>query len=250
MAFHIGTAGWALRNETAAEFTGDGSHLERYASRMNAVEIDSSFYRPHRRSTYERWAASTPNGFKFSLKAPKQITHEKRLVDCEAELESFLHEAAGMGDKLGPLLVQLPPSLIWTEGVARDFFAALRSVHRGVVVCEPRHASWFDDDPTRQLEDFAIGRVAADPSIVIAAAIPGGDLATSYFRWHGSPRVYYSTYDAPALNALAARLIDAASASPEVWCIFDNTAENAAIHNAMQLSQLVASARQSVGLSR
>jgi uncharacterized protein YecE (DUF72 family) len=241
MAFHIGTAGWALRKPAAAEFAGDGSHLERYASRMNAVEINSSFYRPHRRSTYERWAASTPDGFKFSVKVPKPITHEKRLVDCDAELESFVNEATGLGDKLGPLLLQLPPSLVWSEQVARDFFAALRAAHRGVVVCEPRHASWFDAEPTRQLEDFAIGRVAADPSIVASAAIPGGDLATSYFRWHGSPRVYYSDYDAQALNALASQLMGAASVSLEVWCIFDNTAGNAAIHNALELSQLVAS---------
>ncbi len=240
MAFHIGTAGWALRNLAPAEFAGDGSHLERYASRMSAVEINSSFYRPHRRKTYERWAASTPSGFKFAVKVPKQITHEKRLVDCSAELKSFLHEVTGLGDKLGPLLVQLPPSFVWTEQIARDFFAALRAVYRGVVVCEPRHASWFDDNPTRQLKDFAISRVAADPSIVTAAATPGGDSATPYFRWHGSPRVYYSDYDASTLNALATQLMGAASASPEVWCIFDNTAANAAIRNALQLSQLVA----------
>lgn len=249
MSFHIGTAGWALRKPAPKEFAGDGSHLERYASRINAVEINSSFYRPHRRKTYERWGASTPSGFKFSVKVPKQITHEKRLIDCKAELESFLHEATGMGDKLGPLLVQLPPSLLWTEQVAHDFFAALRAAYSGVVVCEPRHASWFDDKPTRQLQDFAISRVAVDPSILAAAAFPGGDLATAYFRWHGSPHVYYSTYDASALGTLAAQLIVVASASPEVWCIFDNTAENAAIHNALQLSQLVAPERQSGGMT-
>ena len=247
MAFHIGTAGWALRKPTAAEFAGDGSHLQRYASRMNAVEINSSFYRRHRRNTYQRWAASTPSGFQFSVKVPQQITHEKRLIDCEAELETFLDEATGLGEKLGPLLLQFPPSLLWTEPVAREFFVRLRAIYSGVVVCEPRHASWFGDEPTQQLADFAIGRVAADPSIVPAAALPGGDSATCYFRWHGSPRVYYSSYEAPALNTLARQLLAMQLSSQAVWVIFDNTAENAAIHNALELSQLVAATRQGGG---
>lgn len=236
---HVGTAGWTIPKLAAEQFAAAGSHLQRYASRMNAVEINSSFYRPHRKTTYERWAATTPADFKFSVKVPKQITHEQWLQDCEGELAAFVEEVGGLDQKLGALLVQLPPSLAWDETIARSFFPMLRGLHEGAVVCEPRHASWFDDEPTQQLAEFAVSRVAADPSVVAAAAVPSGDLETCYFRWHGSPRIYYSSYDSAALTALAARLVTSESSSREVWCIFDNTAGQAAIHNALELMGLV-----------
>jgi uncharacterized protein YecE (DUF72 family) len=242
MTLRIGTAGWTIPKLAAEQFAGAGSHLQRYARRMNAVEINSSFYRPHRKTTYERWAATTPDDFEFSVKIPKQITHEKRLRDCADELKQFLDEVGGLDNKLGPLLIQLPPSLAWNETITRGFFTILRAAHSGAVVCEPRHVSWFGDEPTRQLAEFGIGQVAADPSVVAGAAVPGGDFETCYFRWHGSPRIYYSSYDLSALAALTARLIRSESLSRDVWCIFDNTAEGAAIQDALELMRLVTQA--------
>lgn len=239
MALRIGTAGWGLSRAVAEAFGGEGTHLERYARRMNAVEINSSFYRPHRRMTYERWAAATPEDFRFSVKVPKRITHEKRLRDCAEELRRFLEEIGGLGSKLGPLLVQLPPKLAWEESVAGGFFEILRGTHGGCIVFEPRHPSWFGDEPTEQLVQFRIARVAADPSVVAAAALPGGDLTTCYFRWHGSPRVYYSTYVSAVLEALATQLIKSETSSRDVWCIFDNTALGAAIENAMKMMEIL-----------
>ena len=95
-----------------------GSHLERYGAILNAVEINSSFYRPHRTATYERWAASVPEDFRFAVKVPKAITHERRLKDVGDLLDRFLSEVSGLGPKLGPLLVQLPPSLSFQAGIA------------------------------------------------------------------------------------------------------------------------------------
>lgn len=247
MTLRIGTAGWTIPKSAAGQFAGEGSHLQRYASRMNAVEINSSFYRPHRKTTYQRWAATTPDAFQFAVKVPRRITHEKRLCDCEEELEQFFDEVNGLNAKLGPLLVQLPPSLAWSEILARGFFALLRVAHDGPVVCEPRHASWFDDEPTRQLAELGIGRVAADPGVAAAAAVPGGDLKTCYFRWHGSPRAYYSSYDAAALATLTDKLTSCLSSSREVWCIFDNTAEQAAIQNALELMRLAGLTREDGG---
>jgi len=97
----IGTAGWSVPSRYAAEVPPGGSHLERYARRLNAVEINSSFYRPHQHKTYARWAQSTPPGFRFAVKVPKAITHESRLADCGARLDRFVAEVAGLGDKLG-----------------------------------------------------------------------------------------------------------------------------------------------------
>jgi uncharacterized protein YecE (DUF72 family) len=142
----IGCAGWSLPRSEQAEFPVEGSHLERYASRFDGVEINSSFHRPHRPSTYERWSASVPSSFRFSVKVPKAITHGLRLQQACELLESFLTEAAGLGDKLGCLLVQLPPSLSFEPAVVADFFADLRSRSSRSslpVACEPRHPSWF-----------------------------------------------------------------------------------------------------------
>jgi len=118
----VGCAGWSLRQEHAAHFAEEGSHLERYARTFSVVEINSSFYRPHRRATYERWAASVPPDFRFAVKMPKQITHELRLVNSREPLHRFLDEAGALGAKLGPLLVQLPPSLSFDEQNAAAFF--------------------------------------------------------------------------------------------------------------------------------
>ena len=81
----IGTAGWNIRRDSAQHFAESGTHLARYAARFQAVEINSSFYRPHRTSTYARWADSVPSEFRFSVKLPKQMTHELRL-NVSAEL--------------------------------------------------------------------------------------------------------------------------------------------------------------------
>jgi uncharacterized protein YecE (DUF72 family) len=108
---HIGCAGWSLPKEHLTLFPLTGSHLERYAARFNCVEINSSFYRSHRVATYQRWAAATPPNFRFAVKLPKQITHIKRLSGADEAITGFATEVAGLGMKLGPVLVQLPPNL-------------------------------------------------------------------------------------------------------------------------------------------
>jgi uncharacterized protein YecE (DUF72 family) len=116
LPLRVGTAGWSVPSRYAAEIPPGGSHLERYARRLNAVEINSAFHRPHQRKTYERWARSAPAGFRFSVKLPKVMTHEQRLADCGELLDRFVAEVAGLGDKLGVLLVQLPPNLHSKDG--------------------------------------------------------------------------------------------------------------------------------------
>src|SRR5690349_6695706 len=117
----IGCAGWSLPRDTWPRFSGAGTHLERYASRFAAVEINSSFYRSHRPETYIRWAASVPGAFRFAVKLPKAITHVLRLRQPAAPLAEFLAEVAGLGSRLGCLLVQLPPSLGFDRKLARAF---------------------------------------------------------------------------------------------------------------------------------
>jgi uncharacterized protein YecE (DUF72 family) len=236
---YIGCAGWSIPREHADHFSAAGSHLERYAGRFSAVEINSSFYRPHRPATYARWAAAVPSGFRFAVKVPREITHTRRLADAADLLDRFLAEIGGLGDKLGPLLVQLPPSLVFDAAVARQFLTALRQRFNGAVVCEPRHRSWFEIAAERLLTRQRVARVAADPALVPAGAVPGGWDGLAYYRLHGSPRMYYSSYSPEYLSTLADRLRESARAAA-LWCIFDNTALGAATANALDLLARVA----------
>jgi uncharacterized protein YecE (DUF72 family) len=237
LPIHIGCAGWSLPRSAWPDFPDAGTHLERYAGVFGAVEINSSFYKPHQRATYERWAASVPAGFRFSAKLPKTITHEHRLQDCSGLLDAFLAQVAGLGERLGCLLVQLPPSLSFETGTARRFLAALRRRHGGSVALEARHASWFTSAADALLADMRVARVLADPVLFDAGRQPGGYTALVYLRLHGSPRMYYSAYDRAVLDALAVRLRIAAASDGCVWCIFDNTASGAAVHDAMHVLQ-------------
>ena len=187
MTIHIGIAGWSIRREQADLFKPGPSHLARYATRFNAVEINSSFYRPHRRSTYERWAASVPKDFRFSAKLPRAITHHARLADPEAALDLFAAEVLGLGEKLGPLLAQLPPSLAFDSARAGFFFKALRVRFDGLLACEPRHASWFGKEADALLKRHHVARVAADP-----APAPGAEHARRLERLSLCPLAWFA----------------------------------------------------------
>jgi uncharacterized protein YecE (DUF72 family) len=231
---YVGVAGWSIPRQHAERVPERGTHLQRYAGRLPAVEINSSFYRPHRPATYERWAESVPEAFRFAVKVPREITHGRRLRDVAEPLDRFLSEAGALGAKLGPLLVQLPPSLRFDAAVAEAFFAALRARFAGDVVCEPRHPTWFGDAAERLLSTGRVARVAADPAPAPAAAQPGGWPGLVYYRLHGSPEMYTSNYGDDYLDVLA-QTLDAAAQSAPTWCIFDNTIVGAATANALDL---------------
>jgi uncharacterized protein YecE (DUF72 family) len=209
--------------------------LQRYGVTFGAVEINTSFYRPHRPATYERWAASVPESFRFAVKVPKAITHERRLVDTGDLLDRFLEEVSGLGRKLGPLLVQLPPSLGFQPGITNLFLREMRNRVEGGIVCEPRHPSWFVPEVEALLVELRVARVAADPAPVPTAAKPGGWRGLSYYRLHGSPRIYYSAYSADYLARVAEQLARDVGADIETWCIFDNTAASAATGDALTI---------------
>ena len=262
MNLRIGTAGWTLPTRHAHHFPAEGSHLERYAPILNCVEINSSFHRPHLRKTWERWAAATPNDFRFAVKIPKSITHTAKLANCGALLQTFLNQAIGLNaqatglnaqatglnpgpaPKLGPFLIQLPPSLAFDPGLAHEFFTTLRELHAAPLVLEPRHATWFAPAADRLLRDFAISRVAADPPKASPlAAHPGGDQSLRYYRLHGAPRTYYSEYTDAFLQQLAQTILAQPTAT-ETWVIFDNTAAGHATANALTLRQHLAHTSQ------
>ncbi|HEY1044613.1 MAG TPA: DUF72 domain-containing protein, partial [Telluria sp.] len=159
----VGCAGWSLSRHDAPSFPAEGSHLERYAAVFTATEINSSFYREHKVQTYARWAQSTPDGFQFSVKMPRTVTHDKRLAGAQEELERFAQQVAALGTKLAWVLVQLPPRLEFDAALASAFLAHAAQVLPCPIACEARHVSWFEPAATDLLEQRGITRVTADP---------------------------------------------------------------------------------------
>jgi len=237
---HVGTAGWSIPRPNQARFPPGDSLLARYAKLLPAVEINSTFYRPHRASTFERWAASVPRAFRFSVKIPREITHDHRLSGSAKLLKTFLADVAPLGSRLGCLLVQLAPGHEYDARIARSFFTSLRKQFDGGVALEPRHESWFGDPANRLLKKFKVARVAADPARADGDGEPAGWPGLAYFRLHGSPRIYYSSYEDDYLHTLAGRLHGLQRARIPTWCIFDNTTLGAATSNALSLVERLA----------
>jgi len=230
----IGTAGWSIPRASSHRCEGEGTHLQRYARVFCCAEINSSFHRSHAAATYARWAEATPAGFRFSVKLPKEITHQRKLIDIAEPLDDFATQVRLLGDKLAVLLVQLPPKLEFDPAVAAAFFTALARHSPAQVACEPRHPSWFEDRADALLARLSVARVAADPAIRPEAAVPGGWTGLAYWRLHGSPAMYRSAYG-DRVRGYADAIKGAAAAGREAWCIFDNTASSAAMGDALAL---------------
>ncbi|MCX7906227.1 MAG: DUF72 domain-containing protein [Bacteroidetes bacterium] len=228
---YVGTSGWSVlsRPERRA-LGGPGPLLARYGRVFPAVEVNTTFYRSHRPGTYARWAELVPEGFRFAVKMPRWITHLGRLRRLDG-LEPFLTEVRHLGPKLGPVLVQLPPSLRYDPEPVETFFAALRGLYDGPCACEGRHGSWFSEEAGAMLGRWRIARVVADPAPIPAEPEPGGCGELVYVRLHGRPRMYYSAYAPAELEAWIGRLLRWAKRGP-VWCFFNNTASQEGLENA------------------
>jgi uncharacterized protein YecE (DUF72 family) len=226
----IGTAGWSIPRAVADRFPAEGSGLSRYVAVFNGVEINSTFYRRHKPSTFARWADSVPTDFRFAVKLPKTITHDLRLQEAEEATRTLLDDIAPLGQRLGPLLCQLPPGLTFEAETAKNYLTFLRSAHPGEIVVEPRHPSWTGEEATTLFQQLTINRVFADP----APIDPPATAAQGYMRLHGKPKVYYSSYSDAEIGEFATML------APAGWCIFDNTASGAAIANALTMRDLSA----------
>lgn len=227
----VGLAGWSNPPWQKAARKSSETHLEYYAKHFSCVEINSSFYRPHRLSTYTEWRLATPRTFKFAVKMPRSITHESGLRDTSREMTTFFAGIEALQPKLEVVLIQLPPRLEYQRRLASSFFRSVPKLPRVELVCEPRHSSWFTEAADGQMADLNVSRVASDPARVANADLPGGDTEFAYFRWHGSPHMYYSSYSRDQLDDFIAHIHN--MRRRRTWCIFDNTARYAAWDNAI-----------------
>jgi uncharacterized protein YecE (DUF72 family) len=164
-AVRVGCATWSIPQPGAVQFAGAGSHLQRYSQVLNCSEINSSFRRVHRAATWQRWASSVPPNFRFSVKMSRAITHDAKLKCSREVVMEFVQQIRSLNGRLGPLLLQTPPSLEFETKYVSNFFSLLRECYGGDVVCEPRHSSWFTDRADNCLKDFLVARVAAESTM-------------------------------------------------------------------------------------
>jgi uncharacterized protein YecE (DUF72 family) len=187
---YLGTSGWSYADWEGTLYPEGllpGSRLAEYARHYATVEIDSTFYGTPRRSTVEKWREIVPEGFLFAAKWPQEVTHKRNLVDARSEVEGFVHTMQALEDRLGPLLLQLPPSFtVEGMGVLEDFLATLPQEPRYAV--EVRHRSWLGSDLPALLREHGVALTLID-----YPRMPRMEEATadfSYVRWLGDRREF------------------------------------------------------------
>jgi uncharacterized protein YecE (DUF72 family) len=235
---HVGCSGWVYKHWRGV-FYPDGlpqnRWFERYAQEFDTVEINASFYRVPVQSTFEGWREKAPPGFRYAVKVNRFITHMKKLLGCEVEVERFIDLASMLGDTLGPLLYQLPPSL--HKNVERlDAFLARLPKHLEQVV-EFRHRSWYDEEVLRVLDRHGAGFVAHDLKGLVSPRWASG--RTAYVRFHGAAGKYWGRYSDETLLEWTDWLVEQARSGKSCWCYFNNDIHGHAIEDARTLKSMI-----------
>lgn len=230
----VGTSGWAYRHWLGRLYPRrlpGARQLAHFARRFPAVEVNSTYYRLPPPSVFEAWRDAVPPGFRFAVKAPGTITHDKRLQDVEAETEELLARAALLGDRLGPLLFQFPPGFHADVKRLRAFLDLLPD--GGLYAFELRHRSWHERDVRGMLARKGAAWVVHDFDQ------KGSPLWTTagwtYLRLHGPTGRYRGAYDALPLLAWSQQILHWLKEGREVWCFFNNDERGHSVRNAVAL---------------
>jgi len=240
---HVGCSGWVYKHWRGI-FYPEGlpqkRWFERYAEEFDTVEINASFYRLPLASTFETWRERPPPGFRYAVKVNRFITHMKKLLDCGAEVERFVGLARLLGDKLGPLLYQLPPSLHKNIERLDAFLSQLPSDLDQVV--EFRHRSWYEPDVLALLDRHGIGFVTHDLKGLVSPRWASG--RTAYVRFHGSAGRYWGRYSDEMLLEWSKWCLDQERLGRSVWCYFNNDIQGHAIEDARTLKSMLGQMRR------
>lgn len=232
MGLLVGTSGWQYRDWRGVvypEGVPQRRWLESYAGRFGCVEVNNAFYRLPERSVFERWRDATPEGFRVAVKVSRYLTHVKRLRDPEEPVARLVERAAGLGDRLGPYLLQLPPTLRCEPGRLDACLAAFPK--EAQVAVEPRHESWWTDEVRSLLTDHGAALCWADrrgrPITPLWRTADWG-----YLRFHEGSAHPPPSYGRRALRHWRDRIRDAFPASADVWVFFNNDRGGAAVRDA------------------
>ncbi len=236
---HIGCSGWVYRHWKGGFYPADLPQkrwFERYAQDFDTVEINASFYRLPLASTFEGWREKAPPGFRYAVKANRFLTHMKKLVDCEAPLAEFIDLARRLGETLGPILYQLPPSLHKDPARLEAFLRRLPGDLEHVV--EFRHKSWYDERVLELLDRHGAGFVAHDLVGLVSPRWASG--GTAYVRFHGTGGKYRGRYGDEQMIDWAQWLLEQRNAGRTAWAYFNNDIGGDAIEDARALKRALA----------
>lgn len=234
---HLGTSGWSYPWQEIfyPPSLRPAGYLQYYATRFDCTEVNSCFYHYTMAKTVEKWLAETPASFCFAPKLNREITHERKFVDIEAPLEKFMSRFLLMGQRLGPILIQIAASFRYNPALAESFFELLSNKYpQQTFAFEARHTSWFEAEPLDLMRTHNISFVIASSG----SRFPGLETVTSdtvYLRLHGEEKLYDSNYSEERLEKYAFMIKDWLEDGKEVWMFFNNTMRGQAIADSEKL---------------
>jgi uncharacterized protein YecE (DUF72 family) len=232
----VGTSGWQYADWRGSFYppeTPTRQWLCYYATRFATVEVNNAFYRLPERAVFERWRTQTPAGFVVAVKASRYLTHVRRLHEPHEPVNRLIERAGGLGDKLGPVLLQLPPTLKRELAALDETLAAFPSGVR--VAVEPRHDSWFVDDTAELLK-----KRGAVLCLVDRPGWRGPFWRTAdwgYVRFHEGRASPHPHYGRAALRTWAERLAELYPGNATMYAYFNNDTHAAAPRDAEVLTR-------------
>lgn len=242
-AIHIGTSGWSYKHWKNLFYPPglkETEWLTYYSRFFQIAEINTSFYHMPKHQTVLNWLEKAPAGFKFCPKLGRYITHMKKLKEPEEPLQRFFDVFAPMQKAMGPVLVQLPPSLKFDYDRAEYFYHLLqKEYHAYEFVMEIRHQTWLEDDSLNLMAKYNIGLVISQSNGVF----PYSEMVTAkniYIRFHGPEALYASGYSDEALYNYAQKCKAWVSEGHVIWAFFNNDIHGFAFRDAQRLQQLSA----------
>jgi uncharacterized protein YecE (DUF72 family) len=241
-SFYIGTSGWSYKHWKDIYYPADvkpAGYLEYYSRQFNIAEINTSFYHLPQKQTVLNWMEAVPKGFRFCPKMSRYLTHMKKLHDPEAPLEKFFAVFEAARKMLGPVLIQLPPSLKFNPAVAVPFFELLKKEYKRYdFVLEVRHNSWMETESLGLLKRHNIGFVISQSE----NKFPYAEHVTAkniYVRFHGPAALYASSYSDEMLKDYAAKFKKWIEQGHIIWAFFNNDIYGHAFRDAERLKQLM-----------
>lgn len=238
MDWHIGCSGFHYKDWKGNFYPSNlpqRSWFQFYSTKFNTLELNSTFYKFPQLKTLQNWYNISPSDFRFSVKAPRLITHYKQFNDCSTLLSDFYATIGnGLGEKLGPALFQLPPRTVYDPRRLELLIKCMDQ--RFVNVIEFRDGTWWRPEVYHALEAANIIFCGISHPTLPDAAVANNAIA--YYRFHGKPKLYYSQYEPSFLQDIAGQLMSSGKAT-RAFIYFNNTATNAAIENALWLRQFV-----------
>lgn len=247
--FFVGTSGWSFNNWRGIfypETLPQSEWLKFYSNFFNCVEVNSTFYRSFAQSTYKKWAKSVPDDFIFILKAPKEITHNKRLISVKQDIFSFLESVQPLESKLGLVLLQFPPSF---KIEYYSFMEALQTFKEKVnVAIELRNIFAFAQDTLEILINHNCTIVNADsPKVKLSHLLTS---QTMYYRLHGKPELHKSSYSNSDLQEIVDVIFALKSRIKDAYIIFNNGLIGNSIYNGIEIQKKLGNEKPFIEFSR